>query len=344
MSGLHLEPTAENAVAISALRARARPASPHAVVEDRPRRLRRSWAPGRLVDRAWAFDLHDQRDRRWWPQGITTSDDGRHIAVAWYAKALAGDPEGGHGSRISLIDVVRRRYRHVLLVTPRIDDDGIPSFTPLRTHAGGLAWQHGHLHVAATRRGLHTARINDILRLPDDGPLTELAGGYRYVLPIIRSYRAGAAADAVGMRYSFLSADRERDELLAGEYATSSSDAPRRLVRLALDPASGLPAVGEDGRSIALALGEGVGHMQGAVCVGSRLVVSTSRGTRRRGSLWTGAMPANDVGSLALTELRAALPMGPEDLAHDDVSGALWSVSEHPWRRWLVRLRDPLGG
>uniref|UniRef100_UPI00262600E6 hypothetical protein n=1 Tax=uncultured Nocardioides sp. TaxID=198441 RepID=UPI00262600E6 len=100
---------------------------------------------GRAAQRAWSWDLRDQLTREWWPQGITWA--GERLLVSWYSRR-------GAGSRVSVVDLVARRYAHVPLLTP----DG----QPLRVHAGGLAWDDGWLYVAATARGFWALHVDDL--------------------------------------------------------------------------------------------------------------------------------------------------------------------------------------
>ena len=93
------------------------------------RRARASRMPrllGRAVDWAFTWDADDRRDRRWWPQGITSSADadepemgrGRDLMVtSWYSKK----PDGvSHGARVSVVDLATLRYAHVLLVVASV--------------------------------------------------------------------------------------------------------------------------------------------------------------------------------------------------------------------------------
>lgn len=350
---VHLEPTGDRTAAIDAVVARlAREGggrTPLAtVLDDLDRRARRTWLPARAVHRAYAFDAADRRDERWWPQGVTTSADAepgervegrRLVVVAWYAKQLPGDPKGGQGSRVTLLDLETRRYRHVLLARVVEGEDGAePTLAPLRVHAGGLVWHGPHLHVAATGRGFHTAHTDDLLRVPDHlaaDPEWPLAG-YRYVLPVRFSYRAQAAEGAEPLRYSFLSLDRasEPPALVAGEYARGSQgDRSRRLARFPLDPVTGLPRTGPDGAARPELLAEGVAQMQGAVVAHGRWHVTTSHGPWTFGSVWTG------VPGESLHRHRWATPMGPEDISYWPGTDELWSVSEHPRRRWVFAMR-----
>ncbi len=294
-----------------------------AVLGDLPRTLRHRWAPGSLVRDAWRFDLRDQLDLRWWPQGVSTyadagRADGRRLAMAtWYAKRLPRDPVN-HGSRLTVLDLDAGRYRHVLLVKPT-GDGRVES---LKVHAGGLVWQDDRVHVAATGRGFYTCRLDDVVRAPSRGA----AFGYRYVLPVSWLYRSHAAEEVEKFRYSFLSRDHTDGSLLAGEY-TNNPARTRRIARFALPP-------GADRAELEL-LGDGPRRMQGvAITNDGRLHASVSQGRFTLGSLYSGAAGA-------LRHHPRAVPMGNEDLAHTPDDDRLWTVSEHPFVRWLVALDAP---
>lgn len=115
-----------------------------------------------------------------------------------------------------------------------------------------------------------------------------------------------------------------------GEYARGEQS--RRLVRLALDPATGMPVVDAGRRMVPLSVAEGVAQMQGAVALpDGRICATVSHGPRGLGSVAVG-------GPGAWRDLRRATPMGPEDLTAWPSTGLLWSVSEHPRRRWLFAM------
>ena len=270
---------------------------------------------GREVDRAFTWDLRDRYGIDWYPQGLTGSCDaadsglveGRELlVVSWYSRR-------GHGSRVTVVDLRTLRYQHVRLVLPDLE--------PLRVHAGGLVWHGPWLHVAATGRGLYAAALDDVLRL--DGEL---------VLPVTLRFRSGADRGEARQRWSFLSLDRSgpAPALVAGEYARRP---PARLVRYALDPATSLPVCDSEGiaRPETVHPG-GVPSMQGVAVQDSTWFVTTSRGYLTRGSLHAGRPGA-------FTEHRAAVPMGPEDLCSWPARGELWSLSEHPWARWVFAVR-----
>ncbi len=347
MPGIHLVRTDENVDEIEALAARTggRAGLP-TVLQDLDRRARRSLLArglGRAVHRAYAWDAADRRDPRWWPQGISTSADAsetedvegrRVVVVSWYAK-------DGQGVRVTFLDLDSRRYRHVLLVVPTLSG-GVLGLEPLKVHAGGLVWCGPYLHIAATARGVITCRLDDILRLPDSASPTDRLGvedahvasfGYRYVLPVRFSYRAVTGEGVERLRYSFLSLDRrtEPPQLVAGEYGNSRQT--RRLARFPLDPETLFLASGEDGVSRPLVLDdEGAVRTQGAAIVGETWYLTASTGPWVPGSVHVGRPGA-------WRRHRWATPMGPEDVAWWPSSDLLWSVTEHPRRRWVYAMR-----
>lgn len=323
------------------------------LLTDLNRQGRAACAPGRAVDATIAFDDADTGDPRWWPQGVTTSADAsaderiagrRIVAVAWYAKEHPDDPEdlaGGQGVRITLLDLDTLRYRHVLLVLPETIE-GELTLRPLRVHAGGIVWCGPYLHIAATARGFFTCRTEDLMRVPDDlrGAADTVGiedgrvstAGYRYVLPVRFAYRAFARDGEEKLRYSFLSLDRASDppQIVAGEYARGSRT--RRLARYDLDPETLLLSTGADDEAHPVSLGQGVAQMQGAVIARGRWFVTVSQGPWTPGSVYVGSPGA-------LTRHRFATPMGPEDISYWPSTDRLWSVTEHPGRRWIFSMK-----
>lgn len=352
MLPVHLERSDENVREIEELtRLLGGAAGLDGLLGDLKYRARRSLLPrllGRAVDRGIALDGYDQRDERWWPQGISTSADSsdsevvgegrRVLVITWYSKEVDGVDQG---SRVTFLDLDTLEYRHVLLVVPLLDEDGLLRLEPLRIHAGGIVWYGPWLHIAATSRGLVTARVDDILRVAGDDERPDSLGieegrvssfGHRYVLPVRFQYRAHAEDPATRLRYSFLSLDRRAQPpvLVAGEYARSGQST--RLARFELDPQTWLPATGEDGCSRPAGIDEGgVRQMQGAAIVEGTYHVTVSHGPWRPGSVFTG-VPG------ALRQHRFAVPMGPEDISYWPSTDRLWSVSEHPRRRWIFSM------
>lgn len=295
---------------------------------------------GRAVHRAWRFDRYDQADRQWWPQGVDTcgasslTGAGQRdvVVLTWYAKSVG---TAGHGARLTFCDLATGRYRHVLLVEP-VRRDGRLVLEPLHVHAGGVVWVGDWLHVAATARGFYSARTEDLVRVPRSGPGADLVSaaewGHRYVLPVRAVWRARTDPGHERLRYSFLSHDAgtEPPTLRVGEYGRGGQS--RRLARFALDPDGQLT---RDDRGDVRPLeidSRGVRQMQGLACVDGTTHLSVSRGPWRPGDLFAGR-PGS------FRRYPFALPMGPEDLAHRERDDTLWTVTEHPWRRWLVQVR-----
>jgi hypothetical protein len=348
-SGLHLVRTEENVAEIDALAdLLGGRVGLSAVLDDLDRRGRLGLAPGRAVRRAYTWDRADRRDPRWWPQGISTSADasttedveGRQtLAVSWYAKELPGS--GHHGSRVSFFDLATRRYRHVLLVVPTVTE-GRLVLEPLKVHAGGIVWAGPYLHIAATGRGVVTCRLEDVLQVPDAGGTDPMrlgvegdrvsSYGYRYVLPVRFAYRAVTEEGLERLRYSFLSIDRRATppELVVGEYGNTSQT--RRLARFALDPDELFLAEGEDGVTRPLVVDDGgVVRTQGAAVAMGRWYLTASTGPWVPGSVFVGR-PGR------FRRHRWATPMGPEDISWWPSTDLLWSVSEHPHRRWIYAM------
>jgi hypothetical protein len=307
--------TDENVDEISALRGRGDVVGLDGVLSSPDRRARRTLAPGLAVRRALTWDAADRRDPHWWPQGISSSAEAgmlpgrRVLVVSWYSKAE-------HGSRVTFLDLDTRRYRHVLLVTPALE--------PVAVHAGGLVWHGPYLHVAATGRGLMTFRLDDVLRVPG-GVL-----GHELVLPVRFAYRAVTASGTERLRYSFCSLDPAGPRLVVGEYGNASQT--RRLARYDIDPGTHLLVTGDDGASYPVLTEDGaVVRTQGVAVVGERHYLTRSRGPWMPGSVYAG-VPGR------LREHRWAVPMGPEDLTWWPDGDLLWSVTEHPRRRWVVAV------
>ena len=289
------------------------------LLADLPLRLRRSFAPGRAVSRALTWERADAEDPTWFPQGVTnsyrTEVTREALLVSWYSKT-------GQGARISVLDLVTLRYRHVLLVTPTASG----GVEPVIAHAGGIVWQGPFLHVAATSRGVLTFRLDDLLLDPHE------THGHRYLLPVRYAYRAEAADGTERLRYSFLSLDRSGPQpaLVVGEYGSSKQS--QRLARFGLDAVSGLLTAGPDGITRPLRIDEsGQARMQGASVAEGRYFVTVSHGPWGLGTVMTG-LPGS------FRRHRWATPMGPEDLCYHPPSGVFWSVSEHPGRRWVFAM------
>ncbi len=335
INSIHLSQTDDNAPAIMALSKRVGVrVGLSGVLQDLNRTAKPVDLPGTAATSAFTWNAQDSDSGLWWPQGISTTADasdtesveGRSLMVtSWYCKGIEG---GRQGSRVTFVDLETLRYRHVLVVQASTNLWGRPRLKPLHIHAGGVVWAGDHLHLAGTRRGIFTCRVEDIIKLePSDRSFD-----YRYVLPVRFAYDAGSRHDVEQLRYSFLSLNRSASppELVAGEYG--KGDMSTRIVRYPLDPDSLLLHAGDDGTSRPLLLESGgVGHMQGVVVVGDRYYVTSSRGQRRNGQLYVG-QPGD------LSAHQDVLPPGPEDITYWRSRDQLWSLSEYPGARSVFAL------
>lgn len=296
--------------------------------------------PGDAAVEGMTWQRRERRTRRWMPQGITTSADaygpeptggtfeGRPVVmVSWYAKGLLG-----HlmlGSRISVIGIDDRRYRHVLLVSPR-QRWGFHRLRPVPVHAGGIVWYGDHLYVAGGSSGIRIFRLDDIVRVRN----RFRTKGYRYALPQLTSYAAGHDKGLGHMMYSFLSVDRAGgdDHLVAGEYGRKGGT--HRLMRFQIDRETQLLHQDDRGWAVpAQMYDRQVERMQGATLVDGTWFVTASAGEGVAGDLWVGK-PGSYV------RHRGVLPTGPEDITYWPQRRQLWSVTEWPERRWVYAI-DP---
>ena len=262
------------------------------------------------------------------------------VVTTWYATGKDGIKRG---SRVTFVDLDSGNYRHVLLVVPGLRQGRRLTLRPMNIHAGGIVWGGPYLHIAATSRGFVTARVDDIMRVPgDDDHPDELGVEGTDALLLRLPLRPAGALHLPGLHRR---GPREAALLLpvarpalgpagAGRRASTplDPDATTRLARYPLDPETWQLPTGEDGFSRPLAIDEGgVRQMQGAVIAAGRYHVTVSHGPWMPGTVCAG-----QPGSMRVR--RWALPMGPEDLTYWPSTDRLWSVTEHPRRRWIVSM------
>ena len=261
----------------------------------------------------------DRRLRRTWapclsPHRAWTWERNDRRDRRWWPQGIAHEPGGRRvavtwyatdgGVRLSVLDLERRRYEHVTLVVPTAS-----GHEPLTVHAGGLGWHGSRLYVAATRAGLWVCDTRDVVRTADG-----------HLLPVRHRLALESDVDGGPLRFSFLAVDDACDPpaLVVGEYGNR-----RQTRRFAEMPVDGGPVtVGA----------HDVLRAQGVARIDGRLYLTSSNGPWGLGSVWSGE-PGG------FREHRWALPMGPEDLSYDARTDRLWTVTEHPRRRWIVSLR-----
>lgn len=307
--------------------------------------------PGAAAGEGFTWDAADGVDHRWTPQGLACLRGGDVVLVSWYGHRRLGVLTAG--SRLTVVD--RRdpadvRYRHVLLVTPRRLPGG-PTLGRVAVHAGGIAVLGDLLYVADTLGGVRVFRLGDVVEVPrrrldaalpwrragtrtlgrrPTGGYTAL--GHDHVLPELMRLRLGLRAGRARLRWSFLSVGQVDGQLslVAGEYGRKGTSP--RLARYALDPATGLPVVGGDGRCVPVEVHEGQPHrMQGVAVHGSTWYVTASSGEGNPGDLYVG-VPGR------LRRHRGVLPTGPEDVDWSRPGEELWCLTEWPGRRWVFPI------
>ena len=286
---------------------------------------RRAWAPGRAVEQAWTFDRADRLDLRWWPQGVEPCAAVDVAVVTWYAKKLPGDA-GSQGSRLTFLDLRRCRYRHVLLVRPTLRD-GVPGVAPLRVHAGGLVWPGDHLLTSPRpARGFWTARLADVVRVATDRPAPRCGRRRTATATCCRCTLRHRATRRRRASRRCATPSSRRDGRRPGRRGVrvGCGDPPARAVRARPGTAAGADA--------ARCSATGSATCRAPCAARDRWYATTSHGRWRPGSVWSGTPGA-------MTRHRWATPMGPEDLAHDAATDLLWSVTEHPWARWVYSMR-----
>jgi hypothetical protein len=296
----------------------------------------------------FCWEADDAADESWWPQGITTSADAFTIATyqgetvimtSWYHK-------GSQGSRVSLIDYAdpaNAKYRHVLLVQPKLAADGTwTDFEAVPVHAGGIAWYGDLLYVVDTGNGFRVFDMRKMLRVqegagigrqPDD---SYRAHGHKYVLPQTHVYR-----NAVPFRHSYISLDRTSvpDSVVVGEYQEGGSTATKRIIRIPIDsrtrllgnkftqPENAPVAVAEQ------AFDTGVATVQGGTAINGTFLLSASGGG------WHGTLYTFVPGALLRNAYLGQLPHATEDLSYWAARDQLWTLAEVPGYRAVVAVR-----
>ncbi len=277
--------------------------------------------PAAAAEEGFRWSLWDGRTPVWWPQGIDVRRDegtegGQLFVVSWYAQRRGT----GVAARLTFVRLRPRRrprYQHVLLV----ERGPAGALTPINVHAGGIAWHGSRIYVADTFGGMRLFDVEDIALV--HRARWRRPRGFRYVIPQAAAFDALTPAGGRRMRYSFVSLEEgeEGPQFVVGEYRDGDDG---RLARVPVDP-------GEQGSTLKFHA-PALRRMQGACVVDGTWFVTTSAGSGP-GDLWVG-----EPGSLARHE--GVLPPGPEDLAREPGTRMLWSLSEHPGRRFVYRI-DP---
>lgn len=175
----------------------------------------------------WQSD--DSKTKKWRPQGITgmTVGDREFVIVSWYGRKAGS--YSNRGARISVVDITKLKdspsennYRHILL----LDQEGNTFYDAGyegdkgTMHAGGIALVNGKLHVADSRGAHRVIRVFDINKSQKRTPKIL---NYEYVLVEEYNYKAP-------IKPSFMSYDKDRNQILMGTFAKSpSADNPNLM-------------------------------------------------------------------------------------------------------------------
>ncbi|KAF2246809.1 hypothetical protein BU26DRAFT_383022, partial [Trematosphaeria pertusa] len=280
-------------------------------------------------------DFDDQNTEKWYPQGITTSADAyqsgtyeghRVQLVTWHSDHYE---DGKRGARVSFVkqgSASARKYRHVLLVQPKGEDN----FEAIKgLHAGGVAWYGNLVYVVDTTGGLRVFDLNHLYKV--DASIKDKIGrqsggkyaayGYKYILPQVRTYTWQPKSGLTNMRFSFISLDRTTtpDSLLIGEYHATRTDC--RLVRWDVDYTTRLLKTSNGLATASQAVSHGNTKIQGAATIDGKFFLTQSGGSLISYSWKGGKKTTADT-----------FPKVPEDLSYEKGVG-LWSMMEQPgWR------------
>jgi hypothetical protein len=298
---------------------------------------------------AFCWQSGDDATTDWYPQGITTSADaspegeyqGKTVVLTSRHYTGSGDDKGVRVSFVDYADPSAPRYRHVLLVEPYEDAAGNPNFRAVPMHAGGIFWYGHFLYAADTWGGLrvfdtrHIWRVStgdkrEVGRQPDG---SYHAHDYAYALPQALAFAASTTGGYPDLRYSAVSLHRTSSpqSVIVPEYDAGGRGT--RVVRYPIDQSTLLLKPSEDGYVHGSeAYRVDIPSMQGATAIAGKFHVSSSRGKRMQGSVYTFTRTSGP------TEHPRALPQGPEDLAYWPSKDQLWTLAEHPGTRSVLAI------
>ena len=266
----------------------------------------------------------------WYPQGISHSGAAQEgnlwgadwLIVSWYHKP------GEKGVRLSVINLLTQKYRHLLVLDPTSSGP-----KKLGVHAGGIAWTHDssgadRIFLVDTSRGLIELDLDSIYAADPNQDASRLGGspfsalGYKYVVPVAKRYTPSTSGYT---SFSWISYDRQANQLLTGPYRTSSATEARTMWKWPTQSGAFVPGPRDGYRSSGL----NPYLMQGGQVVGGNVCFSTSGTAHLQCSDWAGAsLPASH-----------AWVYGTEDLTYSSYQDQIWTVSEHPNRRFLVAAK-----
>jgi len=287
---------------------------------------------------AFRWAAEDDNSTRWTPQGITGSPDAtatgvigakRIVAVSWYDKP---PPDSyGKGVRIAFVDTTEPAptYRFAMLAVPT-GSAAAPNFSPLKVHAGGIAWYGDFIYVADTSKGFRVFDTKHIVRVATDidefgcSAGTCRAGADKYAMLQVGAYVTESACAQI---FSSISVDRASSPpaLVSSEYCSDhacTGPLAGRIYRWPLDPATGRLGAGRSWPSEAYLMGQR--QVQGGASKENVYYLSSSAPPGAAGALYRVTTE---------TSATSAWIDSPEDLMLDAKNDLLYSLSEGRGKR-----------
>ncbi|KAG6842940.1 hypothetical protein H0H87_009093, partial [Tephrocybe sp. NHM501043] len=291
-------------------------------------------------------DYDDENTEKWTPQGITTSADALDVGLYESKKVILIDwynsGDTGLGVRLSFIDRTASgaaSYRNALLVEPYTDSSGNANFKAVNVHGGGIAW-YGHLlYVVDTNNGIRVFDLDHIYQVTAGEGIGRQSAtdyqAYSYAYAVPQTFFYQAATLSSPMRWSFIALDRTTtpDSIVVGEYAADDTVPASRLVRFSIDYTTRELTATSNVATATWAYEVDILRMQGAVSINGTFYISRSNGASTNGDLITW-VPGNTV-----TIHSGALYIGCEDLSYNRDANELWTLSEHPGKRFFYAVK-----
>jgi hypothetical protein len=299
--------------------------------------------PEEKQEQIYRWETRDFNNRNWFSQGTAGSYaliPGKHIlVVSWYAK----NDVAYKGSRLTFVDMERKKYRHVLLVKPtkhaHSGKKQQQSYESVSVHAGGIAIIGHLIYVTNGNQGLRVFDADLIFKTVEDPTQKKIgihdgkayAYNYKYAIPQVAHYKFSQ----LDMKFSSLSLERgEQGELWL--WSASFTDYYRstpRVLSLKIDKNGWIADYGDDAFPKD-SNGEPVYHVQGVFRLGDQTYLTrTSSGKYKKShSRLVGHQDGDRFGK------RWRWPHMTEDLYYDHSTKQLWCNTEKPGVRYLFSV------
>ncbi len=295
----------------------------------------------KCLHKGFRWNSGDDNVSYWKPQGITASFDavpngvvaGKKVLFATW-RYVPGAGKVHKGARLSFVDVTgpaTPKYRHALLVEPKLLESGQPSFGAVPASAGGIAWVGGKLYVADSSTGLRVFDLDKILQVTtgDSSKIGYVSSkdawygyGYKYVVPQVARYRLCPGSCCAIFSFAGLLVGPGSASLLTGEYSKSS--VAGRVHRWPLDPKTGDLKLAQGHAKPDGVWWGGVTAMQGGVITGANWWLASS--APKSSSPKADGKLIRTAPGKAHTEMPWA--DSPQDMMIDDGGDLIWG---HNW-------------